>query len=146
MYLIFKEREKECRKQIENAEHDLQNLHEKRAVIKDKLRTQTKGMRSNSTQHFLNRKFKSKLFLPRLKGTEETRKRLQTINKEVSALNDDVTKKELKLENVLGARHQVLVDARLNGVSLPLTQGTNTKKIVSPDFGVTDSSKSSLSK
>ena len=50
--LIFKEREKECRKQIENAEHDLQNLHEKRAVIKDKLRTQTKGMRSNSTQHF----------------------------------------------------------------------------------------------
>ena len=62
-----------------------------------------------------------------MKGTEETRKRLQTINKEVSALNDDVTKKELKLENVLGARHQVLVDARLNGVSLPLTQGTNIK-------------------
>ena len=61
-----------------------------------------------------------------MKGTEETRKRLQTINKEVSALNDDVTKKELKLENVLGARHQVLVDARLNGVSLPLTQGTES--------------------
>ena len=50
--LFFKEREKECRKQIENAEHDLQNLHEKRAVIKDKLRTQTKGIGSNFNKHF----------------------------------------------------------------------------------------------
>ena len=31
---------------------------------------------------------------------------------------------EVKLEQVLAARHQVLIDARVSGTTLPLTQGS----------------------
>lgn len=48
---------------------------------------------------------------------------MSQMNKELAALNEQIQQRELKLEHVLAARHQVLVDARLSGTNLPLTRG-----------------------
>ena len=116
---ILQECEQGSRDQIDKAERDLEQLHEKRAQSKDKLRTQSKS-------------------------TEEAKKRMNQINKDVSGLNEDMAQRELKLEHVLAARHQVLVDARLTGTNLPLTQGDLEENILldtQPDSSSLDISK-----
>ena len=64
--------EKKARADIQQCQTELEQLHEKRAVAKDKLRTQSKA-------------------------TDQHKSKLNSINKDLTSLNGEINQKELKV-------------------------------------------------
>ena len=73
-------------------------MHEKRAGAKDKLRTQSKA-------------------------TDQYKSRVSQINKEIAAFNSEINQADIRIDHLMTVRHQVLVNARLNDIELPLARG-----------------------
>ena len=90
--------ETKAREDIAQCQAELEDLHEKRATSKDKLRTQSKA-------------------------TDQYKSRVIQINKEIAAFNSEVNQADIRIDHLMTVRHQVLVNARLNDIELPLARG-----------------------
>ena len=90
--------ETNAREEIAKCQKELEELHEKRAQAKDKLRTQSKA-------------------------TDQYKSRVSQINKEIASFNSEINQADIKIDHLMTVRHQVLVNARLNDIELPLARG-----------------------
>ena len=56
------------------------------------------------------------------KATDQYKSRVTQINKEIATFNSEINQADIKIDLLMTARHQVLVNARLNDIEIPLQQ------------------------
>ena len=56
------------------------------------------------------------------KATDQYKSRVTQINKEIATFNSEINQADIKIDSLMTVRHQVLVNARLNDIEIPLQQ------------------------
>ena len=56
------------------------------------------------------------------KATDQYKSKVTQINKEIATFNSEINQADIKIDSLMTVRHQVLVNARLNDIEIPLQQ------------------------